>query len=108
MAKSKGGKSITKSEFYTRIADATGLKKTDVSKVFDSINDVIKKELGSKGPGVLTLPGLFKLKAKRVPASPGGKEVKNPFTGQMMKSKPKPASMKVTARPLKGLKEMLK
>ena len=32
----------------------------------------------------------------------------NRFTGQMMKSKPKPASTRVTARALKGLKEMLK
>ncbi len=104
----KTGKSITKSEFYTRIADATELKKTEIAKVFDAINDVIKKELSSKGPGVLTLPGLFKLKAKRVPAQAGGKEILNRFTGQMMKSKPKPASTRVTARALKGLKEQLK
>jgi len=108
MAKGKGGKSITKSEFYNRVAESTGLKKTEVAKVFDAITDVIKKELSTKGPGVLTLPGLFKLKAKRVPAQPGGKDILNRFTGQMMKSKPKPASTRVTARALKGLKEMLK
>ena len=110
MAKSagKGGKSITKSEFFNRVAESTGLKKTEVAKVFDSITEVIKKELSQKGPGVLTLPGLFKLKAKRVPAQAGGKDILNRFTGQMMKSKPKPASTRVTARALKGLKEMLK
>ena len=108
MAKGKGGKSITKSEFYNRVAEATGLKKTEVGSVFDAITEVIKKELSTKGPGVLTLPGLFKLKAKRVPAQPGGKDILNRFTGQMMKSKPKPASTRVTARALKNLKEMLK
>ena len=81
MAKGKGGKSITKSEFYNRVAESTGLKKTEVAKVFDAITDVIKKELSTKGPGVLTLPGLFKLKAKRVPAQPGGKDILNRFTG---------------------------
>ena len=104
----KGAKSITKSEFYNRVAEGTGLKKTEVGKVFDAITDVIKKELSQKGPGVLTQPGLFKLKAKRVPAQPGGKQILNRFTGQMMTSKPKPASTRVTARPLKALKEMLK
>ena len=108
MAKGKGGKSITKSEFYNRVAEATGLKKSEVASVFDAITEVIKKELSTKGPGVLTLPGLFKLKAKRVPAQPGGKDILNRFTGEMMKSKPKPASTRVTARALKGLKEMLK
>lgn len=108
MAKGKGGKSITKSEFYNRVAEATGLKKSEVASVFDAITEVIKKELSTKGPGVLTLPGLFKLKAKRVPAQPGGKDILNRFTGEMMKSKPKPASTRVTARALKNLKEMLK
>lgn len=111
MAKTAGGKSaksITKSDFFNRVAESTGLKKAEVAKVFDAITDVIKKELSQKGPGVLTLPGLFKLKAKRVPAQPGGKDVMNRFTGQMMKSKPKPASTRVTARALKALKEQLK
>lgn len=108
MAKGKGGKSITKSEFYNRVAESTGLKKSEVAKVFDAITDVIKKELGTKGPGVLTLPGLFKLKTKRIPASKGGEKIINRFTGEEMISKPKPASTRVRANALKALKEMLK
>ncbi|MFO0802089.1 MAG: HU family DNA-binding protein [Gemmataceae bacterium] len=109
MAKGKTGKSITKSEFYNRVAEATGLKKTEIAKVFESITEVIRKELSQKGPGVLTLPGLFKLKAKRIPAQKGGKEVPNRFKpGEMTITKDKPASTRVTARALKGLKEMLK
>jgi nucleoid DNA-binding protein len=104
----KSTKSITKSEFFNRIAEATDLKKAEVAKVFDAITDIIKKELSQKGPGVLTIPGLFKLKATRKPADPGGKDILNRFTGQMMKSKPKPASTQVRARALKGLKDMLK
>jgi nucleoid DNA-binding protein len=109
MAKGKTGKSITKSEFYNRVAEATGLKKTEIAKVFESITEVIRKELSQKGPGVLTLPGLFKLKAKRIPAQKGGKEVPNRFKpGEMTITKDKPASTRVTARALKGLKELLK
>lgn len=99
MAKGKTGKSITKSEFYNRVAEATGLKKTEIAKVFESITEVIRKELSQKGPGVLTLPGLFKLKAKRIPAQKGGKEVPNRFKpGEMTITKDKPASTRVTAR----------
>lgn len=113
MAKSAAGgksaKSITKSEFYNRVAEATELKKAEVAKVFDAITEVIKKELGAKGPGVLTLPGLFKLKAKRVPASKGGERVPNRFKpGEFTVTKPKPASVRIGARALKGLKEMVK
>lgn len=105
----KSAKSITKSEFYTRVADQTGLKKAEVAKVFDAITDVIKKELSQKGPGVLTLPGLFKLKTKRVPAQKGGKMVPNRFKpGEMTMTKDKPASVRIRALPLKALKEQVK
>jgi nucleoid DNA-binding protein len=105
----KSAKSITKSEFFNRIAEATELKKTEVAKVFDAITDVIKKELSQKGPGVLTLPGLFKLKTRRVPAQKGGKMVPNRFKpGEMTMTKDKPASVRIRANALKGLKEMVK
>jgi len=105
----KGAKSITKSQFFTEVADATGLKKAEVAKVFDAITEVIKKQLGAKGPGVLTLPGLFKLKAKRVPAKKGGEQVPDRFNpGKMITTKPKEAHTRVTARALKALKDVLK
>jgi nucleoid DNA-binding protein len=105
----KSAKSITKSEFFNRIAEATELKKTEVAKVFDAITDVIKKELSQKGPGVLTLPGLFKLKTRRVPAQKGGKTVPNRFKpGETTVTKDKPASVRIRANALKGLKEMVK
>lgn len=109
MAKGKAPRSITKSEFFQQVADAAELKKAEVVKVFEAITTVIEKQLGKKGPGVLTLPGLFKLKAKRVDAVKGGKLVPNRFKpGEMTTTKDKPAHTKVTARPLKGLKESLK
>jgi nucleoid DNA-binding protein len=109
MGKSKAGRSITKSEFFQAVAEESGMKKAEVVKIFDAITAVIEKQLGKKGSGVLTLPGLFKLKAKRVEAVKGGKMVPNRFKpGEMTVTKDKPAHTKVTARPLKALKEMLK
>lgn len=109
MAKGKGAKSITKSQFFQEVADATQLKKSQIAGVFDAITEVIKKQLSTKGPGVLTLPGLFKLKAVRKPAQKGGKMVPNRFKpGEMVMTKDKPASTQVRARALKGLKDMLK
>jgi nucleoid DNA-binding protein len=101
-------KSITKVELYTQIADATGMTKADVKVFFEGLTTVIVKNLSKKGPGVLTIPGLFKLRAIKKPAVKGGKEVMNRLTGKMTVTKPKPASMAVRARALKGLKESLK
>ncbi len=105
----KSVKSMSKGQFFSDLAEATELKKTDVAKLYEAMTNVILKELGAKGPGVFALPGLFKLKARRVKAIKGGKSVPNRFKpGEMTITKDKPAHTKVTARPLKGLKESLK
>lgn len=104
MAKAKAA---TKSEVYKRIADATGLTRKQVAAACEALAGVIKTELGKKGPGVFTLPGLAKMVVKNKPAVPAG-ERKDPFTGQMKMFKAKPASRVVKIRPLKALKEMVK
>jgi nucleoid DNA-binding protein len=107
MATPAAQKSITKVELYNQIAEATGMSKADVKKFFDGLTEVIVKNLGKKGPGQLTLPGMFKLKAVKKPAVKGGKTVINRLTGKPTVTKDKPASMAVRARPLKALKESL-
>lgn len=112
MAKNKAagnsGKPITKSETYHELAAATGLTRKQVSAVFDELGNLIKKELGKKGPGLFTIPGLLKLRRIHKPATKGG-ERPDPFhPGQMMVVKPKPARNDVRARPLKSLREMVK
>ncbi|HEV3163869.1 MAG TPA: HU family DNA-binding protein, partial [Isosphaeraceae bacterium] len=62
-------KSATKAEIYGHIAEKTGVAKKDVSKVFEGLTELIGKELGKKGPGLFTIPGLLKLKVKRLPAT---------------------------------------
>ena len=102
MAK-KGGPP-TKSEILNQIAKETSLSRKNVSAVFESLNGVIKKSLRSHG--LFTLPGLAKLKVVKKPATKAREGV-NPFTGEKMMFKAKPASKKVRAMPLKNLKNMV-
>jgi nucleoid DNA-binding protein len=99
MAK-KGG-APTKSEILAQISKDTELSRKQVSEVFESLNGQIKKSLRSNG--LFTLPGLLKLKVVKKPATKA-REGTNPFTGEKMVFKAKPASKKVRALPLKNLK----
>lgn len=102
MAK-KGG-APTKSEVLTQISKDTQLSRKQVASVFDSLSGVIKKSL--RGNGLFTLPGLLKLKVVKKPATKAREGV-NPFTGEKMTFKAKPASKKVRVLPLKSLKAMV-
>ena len=97
----------TKSEIYTTIADDTGLTKKDVAAVFDSLSGLIQKNLGGRGgPGMFTVPGLLKMRVVKKAATKARKGV-NPFTGEEMMFKAKPASKTVKVAALKGLKDMV-
>ena len=102
--KKKATKAPTKSEIFGTIADKTDLTKRQVAEVFDELNVVIRKSLRSNG--MFTLPGLAKMTVKRKPATKARKGT-NPFTGEVMMFKAKPASKTVRVRPLKNLKEMV-
>jgi DNA-binding protein HU-beta len=79
----------TKSDILAAISKDTGLSKKQVSGVFDSLGTVIKKSL--KSHGLFTLPGLAKMKVVKKPATKAREGV-NPFTGEKMVFKAKPAS----------------
>jgi nucleoid DNA-binding protein len=102
MAK-KGG-APTKSDILNQIAKETELSRKQISGVFDSLHAQIKKSLRSHG--IFTLPGLLKLKVVKKPATKAREGV-NPFTGEKMQFKAKPASKKVRAMPLKNLKSFV-
>ena len=67
---------------------------------------MIKKDLGKKGPGIFTVPGLMKIKVVRKPATKARKGI-NPFTGEEMMFKAKPSRNVVKVLALKGLKDMV-
>mgnify|MGYP003888721129 CR=1 FL=1 len=91
----------TKSDILAQIGKDTELSKKQVSAVFESLNGIIKKSL--KGAGLFTMPGLLKMKVVKKPATKA-RQGTNPFTGEPMTFKAKPASKKVRVMPLKNLK----
>ena len=103
----KPAKAATKSAMYNELAEATGLSGKEIAAVFDALTEMVKKELSKKGPGVLTLPGLLKIKRVHKEATKA-RQGRNPATGEPMMIKAKPARTIVKAQPLKNLKEMVK
>ena len=110
MAKQAAAKKpLSKSEILANIAAATDVPKKQVAAVLEALTAEIKKSLGSKGAGVIALPGLVKIEKKRIPARPAQKHVPNPFKpGEFMDRAAKPAYNKVKVRALKLLKDMAK
>ena len=100
-------KPATKSAMFQSLAEATGLSRKQIASVFDALTALIKKEIGKKGPGVVALPGLLKIKRHVKPATPQ-RMGRNPATGEPMVIKAKPARTVVKAQALKSLKEMVK
>ena len=80
--------------------------KKEIAGVFAALGELIGKELGKKGPGQFVIPGLLKLKVVRKPATKA-KPGRNPFTGEAITIKAKPASNVVRVVPMKALKEMV-
>jgi hypothetical protein len=99
-------KPLPKSAVHKELADRAGLEASQVAAVFEALEGLIKQELGKKGPGLFAIPNLIKLKRVKKPATKAGKRP-NPFKpGEMMEVKAKPASVKVRAVALKGLKDL--
>jgi nucleoid DNA-binding protein len=97
----------TKSEIYATIVDDTGLTRKDVAAVFDSLHAQIAKSLGGRGgSGFFSIPGLLKMRVVKKPARKARRGI-NPFTGEEMMFKAKPASKVVKVTALKGLKDMV-
>lgn len=97
-------KAPTKTEILNSIAEQTDLTKKDVQAVLEALGTDITKALGKRGPGMFSIPGLCKFVVQRKPATkarPG----KNPFTGEDIMIKAKPARNVVRIRPLKALKD---
>lgn len=95
----------SKGEVYREIAAKTELPRKDVVRVVDALNDIMIKSV--KKHGTFNYMGLMKMTLVKKPAIAGGKLVRNPFTGEMVPQKPKPASRTVRVRPMKPLKDAL-
>jgi nucleoid DNA-binding protein len=97
---------LTKSQILAHVAETTELSKKQVSAVFEEISAIIEASIKSKGPGSFTLPGLLKINVIKKPAKKARKGI-NPFNGEEVIFKAKPAHNVVKIRALKKLKEMV-
>ena len=95
----------TKSQILEEIANNTSLSKKDVAAVIDELGDVIERHIKPRACGEFVLPGLMKIQTVKKPAVKARKGT-NPFTGEEMMFKAKPATTAVKVRPLKTLKDM--
>ena len=99
-------KPMTKANIMAEVAGNTGLTKKQVSSVFDELGIIIERHIKKRSPRQFTLPGLLKIEVKRKPKTKARKGI-NPFTGEPMMFKAKPARDVVKVRPLKALKDMV-
>jgi nucleoid DNA-binding protein len=92
----------TKSQLLEDLAEKMGVTKKEADGFLGALRTVIVEQLN--GPGVIALPGLLKLTLKNKPATPE-RPGKNPFTGEDIVVKAKPASKQIKAVALKALKD---
>ena len=97
-------KAMTKSQMVTELATKTGLNKSQINDVFTSMLDLIGEELKNNRPS--SVPGLIKIVINRKEATKSRPGI-NPFTGEAITIKAKPARNVVKVKALKALKEMV-
>ena len=97
----------TKTQILTELAENTELSKKQVAAVLDELAVLIERHIKPRAVGEFTLPGLLKVKTVKKPAKKARKGI-NPFTGEEMMFKAKPASTAVKVQPLSKLKDMVK
>lgn len=96
----------SRGDVIRQIAAGTELAPRKVREVFDILTSIMAADLGKKGSGEFNFNGLVKLRAVNKPATKARKG-RNPFTGEEIMIKAKPASRKVRARALRPLNAML-
>ena len=101
--KAAAKKPMTKTQLIQQLADdSDGLTRKQVKELMEALASIGHTQL--KRTGVFTVPGFAKFTVVKKPATKARKGV-NPFTGEEMMFKAKPASKSVRARPVKAVKD---
>lgn len=104
-AKGAVAEAMSKTAILTEIAESTELTKKQVGAVMEELAGLIERHVKKNAVGQFTLAGLFKIQVVHKPATKARKG-KNPFTGEEIMIKAKPARNTIKIRPLKKLKDM--
>jgi nucleoid DNA-binding protein len=95
---------LTKTALINLLAEQNEIPRKTAAAVYATLENVLLGSVHPRGVGEFTLPGLLKVTLSKVPARRAGTLVRNPATGEMIKSAGKPASMRVKIRALSKLK----
>merc|ERR1712062_410668 len=95
-------KAMPKGGIADAIATAHDIKKSEASKVLDTLASLAVKEV--KSTGKFTIPGLCMIKTKSKPATKAGKKM---MFGKEVVVKAKPAKTVVKAFPVAALKSSI-
>ncbi|HEY1064557.1 MAG TPA: HU family DNA-binding protein [Pirellulales bacterium] len=104
-AKAAKKKPLSKTQVIAVLAEKTELSKKEINGVLDALENLIADNLKPGGPEVFQIPNLVKITKKVVPAKPE-REVKKPFTNEIVKKPAEPAKEKIVVKPLKRLKSI--
>lgn len=96
----------SRGDVVKQIALGTELKPGKVKEVLEALTALMAADLGKKGCGEFNFNGLVKLKTVNKPATKSRKG-RNPFTGEEITIKAKPASRKIRARALRSLNALI-
>lgn len=94
---------LSKSQMFEALAEDSGVTKSEVKKVWGSLERLIEASISERGYGQFTLPGLMKVTTVRRPAIKARRGI-NPFTKEEIWFKAKPATTGVRIRALKKMK----
>ncbi len=94
---------LSKSQMFEALAEDSGVTKSEVKKVWGSLERLIEASICERGHGQFTLPGLMKVTTVRRPAIKARRGI-NPFTKEETWFKAKPATTGVRIRALKKMK----
>ena len=97
---------MKKLELFRALAEASELSVKQVKNLFSNLENVIAAHLKKSGAQQFILPGIAKIIVKNKPATKARKGT-NPFTGEEMIFKAKPARNMIKIKPLKNLKAMV-
>ena len=93
---------LSKSQMFEALAEDSGVTKSDVKKVWGSLERLIEASICERGYGQFTLPGLMKVTTVRRPAIKARRGI-NPFTKEEIWFKAKPVTTGVRIRALKKM-----
>ena len=95
----KGQKAMSKGGLAAELANATEMKKSDITKVLNSLAEIGAGEV--KKNGKFMLPGLCMIKTRQKPATKAGKRM---MFGKEVLVKAQPAKTVVKASPVAALR----